>query len=199
MGHCGGSQHYARSSQHTNKIATHRNTLDMNCSSSNGVSPLWPKGLSPTWNDEVKNPNGKAPIPNDMWKPPSPNPNPGKPPLFSGSDLWPGGLGGVLFLGSSCLVLPLPYKGITLSLDIAALQTGQTCLLGLVSNHWCRQGQQNKWPHILTTASFAVSRQILHSNIRSSFSFSPLESFLSLDEDPDAEADASVSITILNI
>jgi len=27
----------------------------------------------------VKNPNGKAPIPNDMWKPPSPNPKPGKP------------------------------------------------------------------------------------------------------------------------
>lgn len=28
---------------------------------------------------------------------------------------------------------------------------------------------QNKWPHILTTASLAVSRQMLHSNIRSSF------------------------------
>jgi hypothetical protein len=27
----------------------------------------------------VKNPNGKAPIPNDMWKPPSPNPKPGNP------------------------------------------------------------------------------------------------------------------------
>lgn len=34
---------------------------------------------------------------------------------------------------------------------------------------------QNKWPHILTTASFAVSRQILHSNILSSFSFSSVE------------------------
>lgn len=29
---------------------------------------------------------------------------------------------------------------------------------------------QNKCPHILTTASLAVSRQILHSNILSSFS-----------------------------
>jgi hypothetical protein len=27
----------------------------------------------------VKNPNGKAPIPKDMWKPPSPNPKPGNP------------------------------------------------------------------------------------------------------------------------
>lgn len=34
---------------------------------------------SPKLNEEVKNPNGKAPIPNDMWKPPSPNPKPGNP------------------------------------------------------------------------------------------------------------------------
>jgi hypothetical protein len=27
----------------------------------------------------VKNPNGKAPIPKDIWKPPSPNPKPGNP------------------------------------------------------------------------------------------------------------------------
>lgn len=34
---------------------------------------------SPKLKVDVKNPNGKAPIPNDMWKPPSPNPKPGKP------------------------------------------------------------------------------------------------------------------------
>jgi hypothetical protein len=34
---------------------------------------------SPKLKEEVKNPNGKAPIPNDMWKPPSPNPKPGNP------------------------------------------------------------------------------------------------------------------------
>lgn len=31
---------------------------------------------------------------------------------------------------------------------------------------------QKRWPHMLTTASLAVSKQMLHSNIRSSFSFS---------------------------
>jgi len=35
-----------------------------------------------------------------------------------------------------------------------------------------RPTYQNKCPHMLTTASLAVSRQILHSNILSSFSFS---------------------------
>jgi hypothetical protein len=34
---------------------------------------------SPKLKVDVKNPNGKAPIPKDMWKPPSPNPNPGNP------------------------------------------------------------------------------------------------------------------------
>lgn len=38
-------------------------------------------------------------------------------------------------LGSSCLVLPLPYKGTTFSLLMAALQTGHTCRFGRVSNH----------------------------------------------------------------
>lgn len=111
------------------------------------------------------------------------------------------------YLGSSCFVAPRPYNGMTLSLLIAALQTGQTCLVGLVSSHWCKHGQlqfyysyyndcqvffilcsiyqirwntyQNRWPHILTTASLAVSRQMLHSNILSSFSFS----FSSADPD----------------
>lgn len=34
-------------------------------------------------------PKGNAPIPNDIWKPPSPNPKPWNPPLFSGSGLCP--------------------------------------------------------------------------------------------------------------
>lgn len=46
-----------------------------------------------------------------------------------------------IYLGSSCFVAPRPYNGMTLSLLIAALHTGQTCLVGLVSNHWCRHGQ----------------------------------------------------------
>lgn len=41
-------------------------------------------------------------------------------------------------LGSCCPVLPLPYSGMTLSRLMPALQTGHTCLLGLVSNH-CKQ------------------------------------------------------------
>lgn len=45
------------------------------------------------------------------------------------------------YLGSSCFVAPRPYNGMTLSLLIAALQTGQTCLVGLVSSHWCKHGQ----------------------------------------------------------
>lgn len=169
---------------------------------------------SPKLKVEVKNPKGNAPIPNDMWKPPSPNPKPAiitsdwdqtlitgterntlpeKPFPDSGSVLWPAGLGGTLSLGSCCCVLPLPYKGTTLSLLIAALQTGHTCLFGLVSSHWCKQGQlkivllsrvsgnkyflknyQNRWPHKLTTASLAVSRQILHSSRLSSFLSSSL-------------------------
>lgn len=34
---------------------------------------------SPKLNVDVKKLNGKAPIPKDIWNPPSPNPNPGKP------------------------------------------------------------------------------------------------------------------------
>lgn len=41
-----------------------------------------------------------------------------------------------VYLGSSWLVLPLPYSGMTLSLLIPALQTGHTDLLGRVSSHW---------------------------------------------------------------
>ena len=48
------------------------------------------------------------------------------------------GLGGTLSLGSLPSELPLPYRGITLSLLIPALHTGQICLLGLVSSHWNR-------------------------------------------------------------
>lgn len=122
-----------------------------------------------------------------------------------------------LYLGSSCFVAPRPYNGMTLSLLIAALHTGQTCLVGLVSNHWCRHGQlhschsnysiitfhligvtlllnihQNRWPHILTTASFAVSKQILHSNILSSFSFSSVE-----PADPDDLEEPACSLVLL--
>lgn len=71
--------------------------------------------------------------------------------------------------GSSSLVLPRPYNGITFSLLMAALHTGHSWRVGRVSSHWCKQGQQNRCPHILTTASLAVSKQILHSNIESSF------------------------------
>lgn len=90
-------------------------------------------------------------------------------PRFSGSGLWPCGLGGVLslksqrhdnrwihnkivslslfvlfvdnYLGSCWPVLPRPYNGITLSLLIPALHTGHTCLFGLVSNH-CNRNRQ---------------------------------------------------------
>lgn len=118
-------------------------------------------------------PKGNAPIPNDIWKPPSPNPKPWNPPLFSGSGLCPWGRGGVFSLGSCCPVLPLPYRGITLSRLIPALQTGHTCLFGLVSNHWCKQGQQKRCPHKLMTASLAVSKQMLHSKVLSWLVLSP--------------------------
>lgn len=149
-------------------------------------------------NVDVKIPNGNAPIPSDIWKPPSPNPNPWNVALGSGSVRWPAGRGGTFELkrdanaykqtwiwffdavqkrcayrGSSSLVLPRPYSGTTFSLLIAALHTGQSWRVGRVSSHWCKHGQQNKWPHILTTASLAVSKQMLHSNIESSF-FDPL-------------------------
>ena len=50
-----------------------------------------------------------------------------------------------------------------MSFPIPALHTGQICLFGLVSNHVCRHGQQNRCPHIEITASLATSKQILHS------------------------------------
>lgn len=59
---------------------------------------LWPRGSPPTLNVEVNIPNGNAPIPNDIWKPPSPNPNPWNPCAGSGSTRWPAGLGGTFDL-----------------------------------------------------------------------------------------------------
>ena len=41
-----------------------------------------------------------------------------------------------IYLGSFLSVFPLPYRGMTLSLLIPALQTGQICLFGRVSSHW---------------------------------------------------------------
>lgn len=157
-------------------MATQRNILERNCSSSNCAVPRGAAfGLrSPRLREEAKMPKGKDPMPKDTWNP-SPEPNPGKPPMFSSSVRCPIGRGGTLFRGSSCFVLPLPYRGITLSLLIAALHTGHTWRFGRVSNHWCRHGQQKRCPHILTTASRAVSRHILHSIMCSSFfSSSPL-------------------------
>ena len=68
------------------------------------------------------------------------------------------------YLGSFPSGFPLPYRGITLSLLIPALQTGQICLLGLVSIHWWMQGQQKRCPHMEITASRATSKQMLHWN-----------------------------------
>lgn len=162
-------RYYAISSQNIITRATNRKRRDRNCSSMCCGVPGAAGGGRPSLmlKAVAKIPNGKAPIPNDIWKPPSPKPNPWKPPRFSGSGLCPCGRGGVLSLGSCCPVLPLPYKGITLSLLIPALQTGHTCLFGRVSNHWCKQGQQKRCPHRLITASLAVSRQMLHSKVLS--------------------------------
>lgn len=192
---------HAKISHNTNKMATHRNIFDKNCSSSYWAVPRGAAlGLgSPKLNVDVNTPNGKAPMPKDMWKP-SPNPKPGKPLVFSGSVRCPAGLGGTLFLGSSCLVLPLPYSGITLSLLMAALHTGHTCRLGRVSSHWCKHGQQNRWPHMLTTASRAVSKQMLHSNIRSScLSSSPPASPPGADALARASLVSAIALTLLNL
>lgn len=149
--------------------ATNRKRRERNCSSMNCGVPGTAGGGLPSLmlNAVAKIPNGKAPIPKDIWNPPSPKPNPWNPPRFSGSGLCPWGLGGVLSLGSCCPVLPRPYNGITFSRLIPALHTGQTWRFGLVSNHWCKQGQQKRCPHRLMTASLAVSRQMLHSNVLS--------------------------------
>lgn len=42
-------------------------------------------------------------------------------------------------------------------------------VLEIFHKHLLKQGQQYKWPHIDTTASFAMSKQMLHTNIESSF------------------------------
>lgn len=76
-------------------------------------------------------------------------------------------------LGSCWFPEPLPYNGITFSREIAALQTGHVWLFGLVSSHWCKHGQQKRWPHMEMTASFAASRQMLHSKLEVSVESSP--------------------------
>lgn len=182
------------SSQNMMTRATNRKRRDRNCSSicwgvpgaaGGGLPSLMLKAVA-------KIPNGKAPMPKDIWNPPSPNPNPWNPARFSGSGLCPWGRGGVRSLGSCWPVLPLPYKGITLSRLMPALQTGHTCLFGLVSSHWCKQGQQNRCPQRLITASFDVSRQMLHSKVLSWLPLSPavelLEPGLEFSEAVEQEA-----------
>ena len=56
-----------------------------------------------------------------------------------------------------------------MSFPIPALHTGQICLFGLVSNHVCRHGQQNRCPHIEITASLATIKHILHSKAALTF------------------------------
>lgn len=166
---------YAINSQNIITSATNRKRRERNCSSTYWGVPGTAGGGRPSFMlKAVANiPKGNAPIPNDIWKPPSPNPKPWNPPLFSGSGLCPWGRGGVFSLGSCCPVLPLPYRGITLSRLIPALHTGHTCLFGLVSSHWCKQGQQKRCPHKLITASLAVSKQMLHSKVLSWLVLSP--------------------------
>jgi len=94
-----------------NTMATQRNTLLRNCSSPccgelGGGGPGLP---SLKLNVEANIPNGKAPMPKENWKLPSPP----KPKFWkgfddSGSDLCPGGLGGNFSLGSVGFGLPLP-------------------------------------------------------------------------------------------
>lgn len=69
---------YAISSQNIITRATNRKSRDRNCSSMCcGVPGAAGGGLpSLMLNAVAKIPNGKAPIPNDIWKPPSPKPNP---------------------------------------------------------------------------------------------------------------------------
>lgn len=82
----------------------------------------------------------------DKWNPPSPlKPwNPWKPLSAEGSVLCPCGRGGTLLRGSCCFSLFLPYKGITFSLEMAALQTGHNWRDGRVSS---QVSKNKKTPH----------------------------------------------------
>lgn len=82
---------YAMSSQNMITRATNRKSRDRNCSSMYWGVPGAAGGGRPSLmlNAVAKIPNGNAPIPNDIWNPPSPNPKPWKPPLLSGSGLCP--------------------------------------------------------------------------------------------------------------
>lgn len=193
-------KNYDSTNHDRNSKATHKNNFDTNCSSSSWAVPLTAETKkekkltkptteeipqfhsiehlhggrgSPMLNVCVKKPNGNAPMPNDMLKLESPKPNPWNPGCGSGSTRWPAGRGGTFVRGSCWFVLPRPYNGMTFSLLIAALHTGHNCRVGRVSSHWCKHGQQNRCPHKLTTASLAVSKHMLHSNIESSFLSSP--------------------------
>lgn len=59
---------------------------------------LGDRKLVPKLKVDVNMPNGNAPIPNDIWKPPSPNPNPWNVVFGSGSVRWPAGRGGTFEL-----------------------------------------------------------------------------------------------------
>lgn len=173
--------------QMMNTMATIRNMRERNCSSAYWVDPggancgrngfflnreiiIYNSGIDLRAGNRVsllklkvdaKKLNGKAPIPNETWRPSNPNPNRL---LGRGASVrCPWGLGGIFSRGSCRSVLLRPYKGITFSLLIADLHTGHVCELGRVSSHLWRHGQQNKWPHMEMTASRATSKHMLHS------------------------------------
>lgn len=71
-----------------------------------------------------------------------------------------------------------PWMGMT-SLDhfSAVLQTGHG--LNTFCSHWCRQGQQNKWPHDVATGFVGTAKQMWHSN-EFDCSSEPVEQLLSI-------------------
>lgn len=71
---------YAINSQVRKTMASHKNIFDRNCSSICCCVPLGDALFlgSPKFNVDVKNPNGKAPMPKDIWKLLSPKPKPEK-------------------------------------------------------------------------------------------------------------------------
>lgn len=122
------------------------------------------------------------------------------PPLFSSSGLWPWGQGGVCSLGACCPVLPLLWNRMTLLWLMPALPTGHTCLLGLVSSHWCKHSQLHSkvlsWPSLSPAPlllPWAPNTQVLRGRIGQGplaqhpwpsasleWSFSPEKSWISL-------------------
>lgn len=106
-------------------------------------------------NVDVNIPNGNAPIPSDIWKPPSPNPNPWNVAFGSGSVRWPAGRGGTFELGFEVYVFECDWKWNVVnyfmlpeSSSFVIMQSICYCALTVGPPLWCCHGHTVEQPFL---------------------------------------------------